>query len=85
MDVVGGLVAAVDALCAVEPAVVAGESLVALHREWERLGAVLTRATAAFDAGGAWAADGARSSSSFAGGSLPAAAGDGPAAGAAGS
>ncbi|MEA2900640.1 MAG: hypothetical protein QOH36_527 [Actinomycetota bacterium] len=66
MDVVRSLVSAVDALCAADPSTLAdGESLVALHREMERMQAVLTRATAAFDAGGSWAADGARSSAAW--------------------
>ena len=38
MDVVRSLVSAVDALCAADPSTLAdGESLVALHRELERL------------------------------------------------
>jgi hypothetical protein len=66
MDVVRSLVGAVDALCAVDPSTLAdGESLVALHRELERLRAAMTRATAAFDAGGSWTADGARSSAAW--------------------
>ena len=66
MDVVRSLVSAVDALCAADPSTLAdGESLVALQRELERMQAVLTRATAAFDAGGSWAADGARSSAAW--------------------
>ncbi|MEA2900539.1 MAG: hypothetical protein QOH36_426 [Actinomycetota bacterium] len=66
MDVVRSLVSAVDALCAADPSTLAdGESLVALQRELERLQAVVTRATAAFDAGGSWAADGARSSAAW--------------------
>ncbi len=66
MDVVRSLVAAVDALCAADPSTLAdGESLVALQRELERLTAVLTRATATFDAGGSWASDGARSSAAW--------------------
>lgn len=65
-DVVGGLVAAVDSVCSVDPALLAdGESIVELHRQLERLEAVVTRGTAAFDAGGSWAADGARSCASW--------------------
>jgi hypothetical protein len=37
-----------------------GESIVELHRCLARLEAATTRATAAFDAGGEWASDGAR-------------------------
>ena len=66
MDVVRGLTTAIDALCAADPSTLAdGESIVALHREPARLQAVLTRATAAYDAGGSWAADGARSSAAW--------------------
>ena len=66
MDVVRSLVSAVDALSAADASTLAdGESLMALQREHERLTAVLTRATAAFDAVGSWAADGARSSSAW--------------------
>ena len=42
-----------------------GETLVVLHRHLERLGAVLTRAVAAFDAGRSWDAEGARSASAW--------------------
>ncbi len=66
MDVVRGLSTAIDALGAADPSTLAdGESIVALHREAARLLAVLTRATAAYDAGGSWAADGARSSAAW--------------------
>ena len=62
VGVVGGVVAAVDALGAVDVAVLAdAESIVELHRQLERLDALVTVAAAAFDAGGVWAADGARS------------------------
>jgi hypothetical protein len=39
--------------------------VVALHRELERLRAVTTRAVAAFDAGRAWEASGARTASAW--------------------
>ncbi len=66
MDVVRDLTTAIDALCAADPSTLAdGESIVALHREAARLQAALTRATAAYDAGGSWAADGARSSAAW--------------------
>ena len=42
-----------------------GEMIVALHRQMERLEAVTTRATAAFDAGRSWEADGARSAAAW--------------------
>ena len=74
VGVVGGVVAAVDVLCAADVAVLAdAESIMELHRQHERLTAVLTVASAAFDAGGAWAADGARTGSSWLAGrcSLP--------------
>ena len=51
---------------AVEPTVLGdGEAVVALHRQLERLEAVFTRAVAAFDAGGTWSADGARTAASW--------------------
>ncbi len=60
------LVAVVDMLCAAGPPVLGdGETVVLLHRQLERLRAVATRAVAAFDAGGSWEADGARSPSSW--------------------
>ncbi|HEV2758180.1 MAG TPA: DUF222 domain-containing protein, partial [Acidimicrobiales bacterium] len=66
LDVEAELVGVVDALCAVDPARLAdGETVVALHRQLERLSAVLTRAVAAFDAGRAWDAEGARSASAW--------------------
>ena len=65
-DLLGNLAAALDALCQADPALLAdGESLVALHRQLERLEAATTRATAAFDAGGTWEADGARSAAAW--------------------
>ena len=42
-----------------------GETIVALHRQLERLEAATTRATAAFDAGRAWEADDARSAAAW--------------------
>jgi glutamate 5-kinase len=66
VDGVRALVTAVDGLCAADPSTLAdGDSLVALHRELDRLSAVATRAAAAFDAGGSWAAEGARSSAAW--------------------
>jgi hypothetical protein len=59
------LSALVDRLVDVDPATLGdGESMVALHRELERLTAVTTRAAAAFDAGGGWD-DEARSGASW--------------------
>ncbi|HEX7276031.1 MAG TPA: hypothetical protein VF244_01530, partial [Acidimicrobiales bacterium] len=57
-SVMDELVAAVDGLCAADPSSV---DVVGLHRQLERLAAVATRAAAAFDAGGTWRDDGARS------------------------
>jgi hypothetical protein len=65
-DVVGQLVAAVDALCAVDAAALTdAETIVTLHRQLERLDAVTTGAVAAFDASRAWEADGARSATAW--------------------
>ena len=65
-DITGELAAAVDRICDADPALLAdGESIVALHRQLDRLEAATTRATAAFDAGGAWEADGARSAAAW--------------------
>ena len=66
LDVETELAGAVDALCAAEPSALAdGETLVALHRQVERLTAVTTRAVAAFDAGWAWSAEGAHTASAW--------------------
>lgn len=60
------LTAAVSDLVEADPVALApGETIQALHRELERLTAVVTRAVAAFDAGRAWEADGARSSAAW--------------------
>ncbi len=64
--VVNKLAADLDELIAVDPCVFAdGEALVDLHRQLERMLAVTTRATAAFDASGAWKPDGARSAATW--------------------
>ena len=66
VDVLGDLARALDAVCEADPATLAdGESLVVLHRQLERLEAVVTRAAAAFDAGGTWEADGARTAAAW--------------------
>ena len=66
VDVLGDLAHAIDALCAADLSSVAdGESIVALHRQLERLEAVATRAATNFDAGGSWEADGARSAAAW--------------------
>ena len=55
-----------DPVCEAEPAWLADrESIQDLHRQLERLNAATTRATAAFEAGGAWEADGARSAAAW--------------------
>lgn len=64
--VVARLAAVLDELVDLDPAVLGdGETVVTLHRQFERLGAVTTRATAAFDASGAWEADGPRSAAAW--------------------
>ena len=62
MTALDDLTAAIDRLCAADPTVLGdGETIQALHRQLARLDAATTRAVAAFDAGRAWEADGARS------------------------
>jgi hypothetical protein len=64
--VLDDLKSVVDQVCSTEPQALAdGESIVELHRCLARLEAATTRATAAFDAGGEWAADGARSGAAW--------------------
>ena len=66
LDATENLAAALDALCHDDPVALAdGETIRALHRQLERLNAATTRATAAFDAGRAWEADGARSAAAW--------------------
>ena len=66
MDVVAELVGAVDAVCATDPSLLAdAESVEALHRQLDRLEAVVCRASASFDAGGHWQPDGARSAAAW--------------------
>ncbi len=65
-DVLTNLVAALDAVCGADPMLLGdGGAVVVLHRQLERLEAATTRATAAFDAGGTWEADGARSAAAW--------------------
>ena len=55
-----------DQVCGTDPAALAdGESIQELHRCLARLEATTTRATASFEAGGEWQADGARSASAW--------------------
>jgi hypothetical protein len=65
-DVTTGLKRAVDALVQADPLSLGdGETVVALHRELERIKAVTARVTAAFDVSRAWEADGARSAAAW--------------------
>lgn len=60
------LAAALDELVVTHVSALAGgETLQVLCRQLERLTAVVTRAVAAFDAGGEWEADGARSAAAW--------------------
>ena len=55
-----------DKLCAAEPAALGdAESILALHRGLARLEAVVTRASAAFDANREWDVGGARSAAGW--------------------
>jgi Domain of unknown function (DUF222) len=66
LDAMRELVGALDALCALDPAVLAdGEAIQLLHQQLDRLQAAATRATARFDSGRAWEADGARAASAW--------------------
>jgi hypothetical protein len=65
-DLTAELAAVMDRLCAADPELLAdGESLVALNRQTERLNALRTRATAAFDASGEWGTDGAQTAAAW--------------------
>jgi hypothetical protein len=65
-DLTAELAALMDRMCAADPELLADrESIVALHRQIERLEAVRTRATAAFDASGEWGAEGAYSAAAW--------------------
>jgi hypothetical protein len=65
-EVMAELTAALDALCASDPAALAdGETIEGLQRQLARLDAVATRASAAFDASRAWEADGARTAAAW--------------------
>jgi hypothetical protein len=66
LEPISELAGVLDALSHLDPTVLGdGETVVALHRELERLAAVTTRAVAAFDAGRAWEADGARTATAW--------------------
>ncbi len=67
-DVVDELTAVLDRLVEVDPDALAdGETVVALNRQLERLAAVNTRVTAAFDASRRWEACGARTAAAWLG------------------
>ena len=64
--VLDDLESVVDQVCATDPAALSdGESIQRMHRGLARMEAATTRASAAFDAGGTWQADGARSASAW--------------------
>lgn len=66
LDVTAELTVVVDAVCAADPSRLAdGDTIRALHRQLERLSAAATRATAVFEAGGTWEADGARTAAAW--------------------
>ena len=66
MDPIEELAGALDGLSRLDPAVLGdAETVVALHRELERLSALTTRAVAAFDAGRTWEDSGARTASAW--------------------
>jgi len=65
-DVCARLADALDAIVAVDPILLGdGESIMLLHRQLARLEAVVTRAVAAFDTGGEWEQDGARTTAAW--------------------
>jgi Domain of unknown function (DUF222) len=66
MDRIAELVGVVDSVCDADPVALADcETLEALYRQLDRLEAAVCRASAAFDAGGEWQADGARSAAAW--------------------
>ncbi|MGH9278378.1 MAG: DUF222 domain-containing protein [Acidimicrobiales bacterium] len=64
-ETVRELSASIDALAA--GVLGDGQTVVELHRQLERLSAVVAKAVAAFDAGGSWEADGARTAAAWVG------------------
>ncbi len=65
-NVLNELETVADALSTIHPSSLAdGETIQRLYRQLDRLQAVTARATAAFDAGGDWEADGARSAAAW--------------------
>ncbi len=66
MDAIAELVEGIDALCGADPSAVSdGEAIEVLYRQLDRLEAAVCRASASFDAGGEWQADGARSAAAW--------------------
>ena len=66
VDATEELAGVLDALGAVDANVLAdAATVVALHRQLERLGALTTVVTAAFEARGSWEADGARTAGAW--------------------
>jgi len=66
LDVTDALVGVIDELAGLDPLSLAdGETIEALHRQLERLGAVTTRAVTGFDAGRSWEGSGARTASAW--------------------
>ena len=66
MNVLVELSGAIDAVVDTDPAHLAdAEAVVAIHRQLQRLEAVATRASSAFEAAGTWTPDGARSAAAW--------------------
>jgi hypothetical protein len=66
LDTCSALACAVDAVCEIDPGLLAdGETIEVLHRQLARLEAAVTRAAAAFESGGVWETDGARSAAAW--------------------
>src|SRR5438132_3903933 len=66
MNVIDELTGAVDAVVDTDPARLAdAEAVIAIHRQLQRLEAVATRASSAFEAAGTWTPDGARSAAAW--------------------
>ena len=62
----GTLIAGIDEVVSADPSELADrETIVELHRQLARLEVAVTRAAAAFDADGAWQADGARTAAAW--------------------
>jgi len=66
IDVTDALAGVIDELAGLDPLHLGdGETIEALHRQLERLEAIITRAVAGFDAGRTWEDSGARTASSW--------------------